>query len=73
MTKNEALRRVVDELERVQGIHRQQASPHEGFAIIYEELDELWDEVKADASIDRMADEAVQVASSAIKFLIDNC
>lgn len=46
-------------------------SCHEGYAVILEELDELWDEVKKckhDAK--NLKAEALQVAAMAIKFII---
>lgn len=49
-------------------------SPHEGYAIIKEELDELWEEVRKqyDARTkDRMRKEAMQVAAMAIRFMHD--
>ncbi|KKM92742.1 hypothetical protein LCGC14_1215380 [marine sediment metagenome] len=49
-------------------------TPHQGYAVILEELDELWDEVKVkreNRSIDRMRREAVQVAATAMRFAID--
>lgn len=46
------------------------ASSHEGYAILREEVDELWDEVKAN-DIRRARQEAVQVAAMALRFLID--
>lgn len=36
-----------DELHRAREKHSSMTSPHHGYAIILEELDELWDEVKA--------------------------
>lgn len=47
---------------------------HEGYAVILEELDELWDEIKKNPS-DRsnMYDEAKQVAAMAIRFMFDLC
>ena len=45
---------------------------HEGYAVILEELDELWDEVKSrDHSHYRMKKEAIQVAAMAIRFIYD--
>lgn len=41
-----------------------------GYAVILEELDEMWDEVKA-KNIPRAREEAIQVAAMAIQFLID--
>lgn len=47
------------------------SSPHEGYAIILEELDELWEEIKGEQSFTRMSEEAIQVASMALRFLVD--
>lgn len=44
-------------------------SKHEGYAVLLEEVDELWDEVKKDGSKARMKSEAVQVAAMAIRFI----
>lgn len=52
-------------------------SPHEGWAIIREEVDEMWDEVKAskpivgDPHIERSLQEAKQVAAMAIRYIHD--
>ena len=40
-------------------------SSHEGYAILKEEVDELWDEIKANRP-NRAREEAVQVAAMAI-------
>jgi hypothetical protein len=51
------------------------ASEHEGFAIIAEEMDELWDAVKlkqADPTRrEKCEREAIQVAAMALRFLHD--
>lgn len=49
-------------------------SPHEGWAVIKEELDELWAEVKANRG-DQLAaaGEAVQVAAMCVRYLVDLC
>lgn len=48
-------------------------TPHEGYAVILEELDELWDEIKRkDRTLSAMREEAIQVAAMAIRF-IKNC
>lgn len=47
-------------------------SYHEGWAIIKEEMDELWEEVrKRDPDKERMRKEATQVAAMAIRFIHD--
>lgn len=51
-------------------------SAHEGYAILKEEVDELWDEVKKKPSLrSNMAleKEAIQVAAMALRFLVDVC
>ena len=45
-------------------------SGHEGYAVIREELDELWDAVKRD-DIAHARREAVQVAAMALRFIGD--
>lgn len=66
-----------DELVRATGLHRHKFnSAHEGYAVILEELDELWDEVKKNGQkrdIQKMRDEAIQVAAMAMRFVIDVC
>ena len=46
--------------------------PHEGYAVILEELDELWDEVKANRGTGgQAAREALQVAAMALRYILD--
>lgn len=69
-----AVELVLEELEKATTAHKPWSSEHHGYAIIHEELDELWDEVKKrEPDKDRMKEEAVQVAAMAIRFLIDIC
>ena len=67
-------REVFLELDRAQALHAPMHGPHEGYAVILEELDELWDEVKARRQ-DRMKmrKEAMQVAAMALRFISDVC
>lgn len=47
-------------------------SPHEGKAVIEEELDELWEHVKANTGYGVAAmDEAIQVAAMALRYVHD--
>jgi hypothetical protein len=48
-------------------------SMHEGYAVLKEEVDELWDGVKDKNCRGSIYGEAVQVAAMAIRFLIDCC
>jgi hypothetical protein len=48
-------------------------SAHEGYAVLREEVDELWDDVKANAEPDRLREEAVQVGAMAVRFVHDVC
>jgi hypothetical protein len=50
--------------------------PHEGYAVILEELDELkleiWKKPKK-RSLQKMRKEAVQIAAMALRFMLDVC
>lgn len=54
-------------------------SPHEGAAVIEEEWDELWDEVKKSKShvehpaMSAIIEETKQTAAMLIRFLVDLC
>jgi hypothetical protein len=48
--------------------------PHHGYAILLEEIDELWAEIKASqGTTHRGVSEAVQVAAMAVRYLVDLC
>lgn len=64
------------ELERATTKFPPFASAHEGYAILLEEVDELWEEVKKSPSNrdpKALRKEAVQVAAMAIRFIRDVC
>lgn len=51
-------------------------SAHEGYAVLLEELDELWDHVKTNQKrrdLKAMRKEAIQVAAMAVRFAHDVC
>ena len=48
-------------------------SLHEGYAVILEELEELWDNIKANADINLTRKEAIQVGAMAMRFVYDLC
>ena len=68
---------VVDrELLRAQEHYPTFTSAHEGYAILLEEVDELWEEVKKspkNRDMKAMREEAIQVAAMAMRFVLDVC
>ena len=50
------------------------ASAHEGYAVMLEEMDELWEEIKNNKDVGALAKqrlEALQVAAMAVRFIMD--
>lgn len=74
-TTMEALLFVIrDEAARGRRANGQHHSAHEAWAVLHEEMDELWDEVRKKCPDDAaMAIEAVQVAAMALRFIQDVC
>lgn len=74
MRRDVAVQDAANELDRAMGIHAPMHSYHEGYAVILEELDELWDEIKK-RSPDRarIRTEATHVAAMALRFMVDTC
>lgn len=76
MTADNALALLLYEYRRATSIHGPMRSAHEAYAILLEEVDELWEEVKRkpDArSVERMREECVQIGAMAMRFLVDIC
>ena len=62
------------ELTRAMAKHGPMRGAHEGYAVILEELDELWEEVKRQKpDMSTMRKEALQVAAMALRFVADVC
>ena len=67
-----AIGMVREELEKATKKFGPFNSAHEGYAVIKEELDELWTEVKdKNSTNESLEKEAVQVAAMGVRFLID--
>lgn len=73
-----AIREIVDTVEAevtsAMQKHGPMASSHEGYAVILEELDELWEEVRKQRHARDMASmekEAKQIAAMAVRFIYD--
>lgn len=63
-----------DELHRATTKHPAMHSPHEGHSVIREELDELWEHVRADTGHSPGArHEALQIAAMALRYIVDLC
>ena len=68
------LQEVQTEFERASSLYPKFNSAHEGYAVLLEEVEELWDEVKKSPKRRdpaKMKEEAVQVAAMALRFLND--
>ncbi len=71
-----ALNDLDEEIFRAVGKHSWSGSAHEGWAVIYEELDELWEHVRGHNNgrdKQAMRREALQVAATAIRFAVEVC
>ena len=72
MRRDKAEALVSNELTKALQKHRAMASPHDGYAVILEELNALWDEIKRqEPDAQNLAKEAAQVAAMGLRFLID--
>lgn len=67
----DALTEVFQEVSRAEAKHPPFASAHEGHSVIFEEVDELWDHVKADTGYSQEAyKEAIQVAAMGVRYML---
>ena len=72
MKRKDAMKLVNDELCKTDIEKPKFHSTHEGYGVLKEEVDELWDEIKMNKNINAnrlMVNEAIQVAAMAIKFI----
>ncbi len=68
------LNRVAEELQIARNMHKPMNSAHEAYAVILEELDEFWEEVKKKRELrdnTNMAKELIQIAAMAIRAASD--
>lgn len=66
----EAMTEVIDEYSGATRKFGAFNSAHEGYAVILEELDEAWEEIKANDT-ERAIEEMIQVAAMALRFVVD--
>ena len=71
MQKEEALELIADEYDRAIAKFPKFNSEHEGYAVIKEEVDELWEAIKGKVYRRLKLDEAIQVGAMAVRFLTD--
>lgn len=66
----EAARYAVDEAQRAMEKFKPFNSSHEGFAVLREEVDEMWDAIKAN-DLPHARKEAIQVAAMALRYIAE--
>lgn len=64
------LKKIIRELEAASERFPNFNSQHEGYAILKEEVDEMWEEIKLN-NRKHARQECIQVAAMAIRFLMD--
>ena len=73
MKRKDVMKLVNDELRKTDVEKPKFHSTHEGYGVLREEFEELWNEIKASKVFNKanklMVNEAVQVAAMAIKFI----
>ena len=74
MISDSILDDVITELESAEAKFPPFNSSHEGYAVILEEMDELWDQVKLRAhkrDLENIREEAIQIAAMACRLVVD--
>jgi len=65
---------IVTEICKARVKHAPMRGPHEGYAVLLEEVDELWAEVKAQKfDKEKARKEAIQIAAMALAFAVEVC
>ena len=68
------LREIEKEYNRAAALYRPMNTPHEAYAVIKEEFDEFWDEVKRkNPDLPKMRSQLIQVAAMAVRTIHDCC
>lgn len=65
---------IAAEVRRAETLHAPMHSPHEGWSIIFEELEELREHVRADTGRSEEArKEAIQIAAMGLRYALNLC
>lgn len=65
---------IQQEIDNSRSRHGEFTGSHEGYAVLLEEVDELWSEIKKrERNFNTMEKECIQIAAMAIKFIEDVC
>lgn len=72
MKEQTAIDLIVEEYHKASKKFPEFNSAHEGYAVLLEEVEELWDEIKRNNNV-RFAPEAVQAGAMCLRFLVDIC
>jgi hypothetical protein len=65
---------MMNEFEAATLSHGKFPSGFHGYAVIKEELEELWDAIKSkDLTIEQVRYEAIQIGAMSIRFVVDLC
>lgn len=70
------LNKIYDEFKRANSMYPLFNSLHEGYAVLLEEVEELWDEIKKKPSRvnpHHINEEAIQIGAMVMKLIISNC
>ncbi len=74
MNETDAINKMLSEADKGRKKYGIFNSYHEGYAVILEEMDELWDEVKKKApNADEIQEEAIHAAAMLLRFLRELC
>lgn len=76
MKPDEAMQAIMKEYMYAKVAYDKFHSHHEGWAVLFEEVEELWDEIKKKSEsrdVEKIQKEATQAGAMALRFLIDLC
>ena len=76
MKYNKALKHIETEFIRASDLYPNFHSNHEAYAVIKEEVDELWDEIKRSKELkgnNNIAKELIQIGAMVVRYLDNIC